>query len=349
MDDPRSPSKRVILLPRHALPLLVIVATTISCPAMAENGSGLTSSMCPDVLTLETGRPTRTAEFSRLLRATSLSQLERSACEGVRVTLQKRGTIWVLRLQSKEGAQPLEREVQTLDHAATWVETWLQSGFDRLADPAPDPRSKVRPVAPQQGASEGKPIQSHSAPAVAAAALAAIAGPGNPYLGAIVRTQMAHRQRIGLGAALGGAFQVGLGTNSFRRTFWAGPFIGSHVALSSHWHFSPQLGLGVAVGASSTNGVTNRSGGPYASLGAVLGYDLGQHLAIQVGIEGRAVATELLGSDQPSRSVVAQSDAEDEAEDSVVAGTSAVPPRAIDTTWVAMTLGLEWRWGGAAP
>ena len=336
--------KRANLLTRSVPCWVAALVATTTSHAIAVDGSG---SNCLDALKIDVTGHIRDAEFKEMLRHTSIPRLDRSSCSGARVSVQQTRQGWHLKFAS--GGKLVERDVDTLQHAATWVDAWIQSGFGPVA---------AETAAAQPGAGSAGAETSASANATApAAAVGAVQAPGAEigvsfdavtaltvsgyaYLGGQLETRFAPRQPFNFGAVVGGAFQLDPNSNSYRRELWAGSLLGRHFQLSPRWHFDPQLGFGVVAGSANANGCKNHSAGAYISLGGLFAFDLSQRLSLMLGLAGRAVAPHLLGDN-----TVTCPTGTGEVED----GASTVvykPAASVDSTWVALTSGLEWRFGG---
>lgn len=300
---------------------------------------------CAKAIAIEAA-PKDALELRKQLRSGSLAKpIEDCAEYRVKLTRVKAGG-WRIAMTRDSSSRRLERQVTSVAYAATWVEAWLQSGFAAAPEES-TPSSATLPPSAQT------PPERATAPVLAPGKIPAQIGlmptwmltaRGYNLLGATLVGGLRARQSPWFGVELGGATQLGMSGNDYRRAYWVGPLVGAAMHLSDRLWLRPSASLGILGVAASTSTQSGHSAGLYAGVGSELEYDITANLSLTAGIETRLFFEHLFGS-APTMATRTRTESEDDGEEELETSTVTMAAPDLGVVSLIARVGLVFRFG----
>lgn len=238
---------------------------------------------------------TQAVQLRSLLKRGSLESLRTEACHHYEARLTRTSATngWTVSMSRDGSPRQLERRVNSLPHAAIWIEAWTQSGFA----PAPDGSqpAKAAPESVPSPAAQGVVMSEAPGPFVAAGPVAMVTTDGYGLAGGALHLGMPSGHSPWFGATLGIAADVSPATADYRRVLWGGPMVGIDVPLGPSVHLRPALSAGVFGASAKNTEMTANAVGAFGALGTDLVWDSNARWSLFAGVEGRFIFTHFLG------------------------------------------------------
>ena len=230
-------------------------------------------------------------ELRARLRFGRLASLDSSACDDATIQLKSRGKGFLLSLNLQ--GEVVEREVQSLNDAATWTESWLEPIASETAAPAQS-NSQVKAVdAPTlvqaASASANKVVPQVSSLTVGSGPELSIGSNESTWLGPAVFSQYRMIPHFWVGLDLGYSWQI---SDSWKRSLLRSAVLaGPAWDLNSRTTLTAGIGIGIYSGRmlnlSNSTETTMHSGGGFIELLARTTYEITPHWGISGAFGGR--------------------------------------------------------------
>lgn len=250
-----------------------------------------------------------TERLRALLRKGTLAELSGDACKKFVVRLEPvkpRG--WRVSMRDTQSGRTRTRVVTSLEHASTWLEAWLQSGFAALEVPsesAPDPQGASVPAPgltaavstgnPNSAAATRERDASNAPLVLSLGPVLFVTGRGYGLFGGEVSFGRRSPRVLGIGVGAGFATQVTPTDVNYRRLFWLGPALGLSFELGRGFDSTAAFGVGFQ-GTSAKSDAPATALGAYVALGGDVAWRGTRRWCPYVGFEFRLAAPKLLGS-----------------------------------------------------
>jgi len=230
-------------------------------------------------------------ELRARLRFGRLASLDSSACDNATIQLKARGKGFLLSLNLQ--GEVVEREVQSLNDAATWTESWLEPIASETTPPARSnsqvKAAEVPTVVQAASASANEVVPQMSSLTVGAGPELSIGSNESAWLGPAVFGQYRMVPHFWLGLDLGYSWQI---SDSWKRSLLRSAVLaGPAWDLNSRTTLTAGIGIGIYSGRmlnlSNSTEPTMHSGGGFIELLARTTYEITPHWGISGAFGGR--------------------------------------------------------------
>jgi hypothetical protein len=312
-------------------------------------GVSVAHAACADTLEIDAGAGMTRSLRQALLRG-SLKDLPEELCVGFSIELRPERDGLLLKLASKSGALRT-RSVRSVEHAATWVEAWIQSGYGPAIEESglDSTQRAVTPAAriqePASATRSEKPEPERGSPVLVPRAFVEV----GPLLGVSRQGFVEGAQfRLGHGASRAPFVAANLGIwqqpspsdVERRRAYFALAEIGWTRPFADALAFEPSIAGGILGSSAQGEYNTNAIGAALGLQGALL-WRLGSWVTLTFGLSARYHLTNLFASGGHSAS-----DSEDESENEESEASDATNPE-LGPMIVALQLGIRGYLGGS--
>jgi len=283
-------------------------------------------------------------ELRARLRFGRLASLDSTACDNVTIHLKARSKGFLLSLNLQ--GEVVEREVQSLNDAATWTESWLEPIASETAPPAQSNSqvhaAEVSTLLKAASASANEAAPQISSLTVGAGPELSIGSNESAWLGPAMFGQYRMVSHFWLGLDLGYSWQL---SDSWQRSLLRTAVLaGPAWDLNSRTALTAGIGIGIDSGRmrdlSNSSGRTMQSGGGFIELLARTTYEITPHWGISGALGGRWYAFTSSGK-------LVTTSSGDDSEESDHSAITASMPAEVPLLEFTTTLDVCYRFGGA--
>lgn len=283
----------------HSFPRFGVVAA--ACIVAWSWNARAAISPCVDALAID-APPALKARLTARLNDGALRAQRASGCSGTSVSLGEQGS--EVHVALTRGGRRVERDVDSLEVAAVWLESWLVTGFDpesddRTAVTRPPPvDSDAPPRRERLSIRDAADLGVTGMERLRLSAVGALGNDASMWTGAELGADFRVVRPVWLGVELGAFRDLGRSDGAVRSILSAAATGGFSVRLGRRFLLRPAIAVGIAAANSSSSaaegvgaaGGTNADqwGAGFVGLRTDACVLLGAHLALEIGAGGRA-------------------------------------------------------------